>query len=69
VEEYISLGENIAHSCGALSSEISDEWADRAISEIITAGYKPNHKHGVAINITPLAEHNIVPKNVDDDVL
>jgi hypothetical protein len=69
VEEYISLGENIAHSCGALSSEISDEWADRALSEITTAGYQPNHKHGVAINITPLAEQNIVPKTVDDDVL
>ena len=69
VEEYISLGENIAHSCGALSSEISDEWADRALSEITTAGYKPNHKHGVAINIRPLAEQQIVPKTVDDDVL
>ncbi|WP_144927816.1 BREX-5 system adenine-specific DNA-methyltransferase PglX [Halorubrum salsamenti] len=69
VDEYISLGENISHSCGALSSEISDEWADRALSEITTAGYQPNHKHGVAINITPLAEQQIVPKTVDDNVL
>ncbi|AXG08429.1 BREX-5 system adenine-specific DNA-methyltransferase PglX [Haloplanus rubicundus] len=69
VDEYIGLGENIAHSCGALSSEISDEWSDRALSEITTAGYRPNHKHGVAINITPLAEQNIVPRTVEDDVL
>lgn len=69
VDEYIGLGENIAHSCGALSSEISDEWGDRALSEITTAGYKPNHKHGVAINITPLADQNIVPRTVEDDVL
>ncbi|SEW34520.1 BREX-5 system adenine-specific DNA-methyltransferase PglX [Halobacterium jilantaiense] len=69
VDEYIGLGENIAHSCGAISSEISDEWADRALSEITTAGYRPNHKHGVAINITPLADQNIVPRTVEDDVL
>jgi len=69
VEEYISLGENIAHSCEALSSELPSDWEDRALSEITTAGYKPNHKHGVAINITPLAEQNIVPKTVEEDVL
>jgi len=69
VDEYIGLGENIAHSCDSLSSEISDEWADRALSEITTAGYRPKHKHGVAINITPLADQNIVPRTVEDDVL
>jgi len=69
LDGYIELGESIADDCKEISSEISDDWADRALSEITTAGYRPNHKHGVAINITPLAEKNIVPKTVDDKVL
>ena len=69
VEENISLGESIAHSCGTLSSELPSDWENRALSEITTAGYQPNHKHGVSVNITPLAEQNIVPKTVEDDVL
>jgi hypothetical protein len=44
-------------------------WTDRALSEITTEGYQPNHKHGVEINITPLAQSEIVPKTVEDDVL
>jgi hypothetical protein len=40
-----------------------------ALSEITTAGYQPNHEHVVEINITPLAEAEIVPKTVDDEVL
>ncbi|WP_435075263.1 BREX-5 system adenine-specific DNA-methyltransferase PglX [Halorubrum sp. HHNYT27] len=69
LEEYIELGEAINEDCTEVSSEIPADWADRALSEITTAGYQPNHKHGVAINITPLAEQQIVPKTVDDDVL
>jgi len=69
LEEYIELGEAISEDCSEVSSEISADWADRALAEITTAGYQPNHKHGVAINITPLAEQHIVPKTVDDDVL
>jgi len=38
-------------------------------SEITTSGYRPNRKHGVEINIRPLAEAKIVPKTVEDDVL
>jgi hypothetical protein len=69
VDEYIELGESIADDCEDVSSEVSSDWADRALSEITTAGYQPNHKHGVEINITPLADAEIVPKTVDDDVL
>ncbi|WP_157573463.1 hypothetical protein [Haloplanus natans] len=52
-----------------IASNISSDWADRALSEITTAGDQPNHKHGVEINIAPLADAEIVPKTVDDDVL
>jgi hypothetical protein len=69
LEEYIELGESISEDCKEISSEISSDWADRALSEITTAGYQPNHKHGVEINITPLSDAEIVPKIVDDEVL
>ncbi|WP_257301026.1 BREX-5 system adenine-specific DNA-methyltransferase PglX [Haloarchaeobius sp. FL176] len=67
--EYKTLADEIDDRCQAVNREIPSDWADRALSEITTAGYQPNPKHGVAINITPLAEQNIVPKTVDDDVL
>jgi hypothetical protein len=35
----------------------------------MTAGYQPNRKHGVEINITPLAEAEIVPETVDEKVI
>jgi hypothetical protein len=69
LDEYIELGESISEDCEEISSEISSDWADRALSEITTAGYQPNHKHGVEINITPLSDAEIVPKIVDDEVL
>jgi hypothetical protein len=69
LDGYIELGESISEDCQELSSDIPSDWADRAISEITTAGYRPNHKHGVEINITPLADAEIVPKTVDEDVL
>ena len=68
VEEYIELGESIAADCDSLSGAISDGWADRALSEVTTAGYRPVHEHGVEINITPLSEAEIVPKTVADEV-
>jgi len=67
--EYKALAEEINDDCNAISEEIPDEWSERALSEITTAGYRPNHKHGVAINITPFAEKNIVPEIVEDKVL
>ncbi len=67
--EYKALAEEIDERCQEIDKEIPSDWKDRALAEITTAGYRPNHKHGVAINITPLAEHAIVPKIVDDKVL
>jgi len=69
LDEYIELGESISEDCEEISLEISSDWSDRALSEITTAGYQPNHKHGVAINITPLADAEIVPETVDEQVL
>ena len=69
LDEYVELGESIAENCENVSSELSSDWTDRALSEITTAGYRPNRKHGIEINIKPLADAEIVPKTVDDDVL
>jgi len=69
LDGFIEFGEDIAEKCEELSEAIPDDWAECALSEITTVGYQPNHKHGVAINITLLAEQTIVPKTVDDDVL
>jgi len=67
--EFKALAEEIDDRCRTIDERVPSDWADRARSEITTAGYQPNHKHGVEINITPLAEAEIVPKTVDDDVL
>jgi hypothetical protein len=67
--EFKALAEEIDDRCQAVAKRVPSEWTDRALSEITTAGYQPNHKHGVEINITPLADAEIVPKTVDDDVL
>jgi hypothetical protein len=69
LDEYEALANEIGDACDEIVGDIPAEWADRALSEITTEGYRPNHKHGVEINITPLAEAGIVPKTVDDDVL
>ena len=69
VGNYVELGEAIADDCLEFAAAIPSEWSDRALSEITTAGYQPNHKHGVKINITPLAEAKIVPKLIEDRVL
>jgi type I restriction-modification system DNA methylase subunit len=67
--EFKALAEEIDDRCQNIASRIPSDWADRALSEIATAGYQPNHKHGVKINIIPLAEAKIVPKLVNDKVL
>ena len=69
LEEFKALAEEIDDRCQTIDKQISSDWSDRALSEITTAGYQPNQKHGVAINITPLAEKNIVPEIVEDKVL
>jgi hypothetical protein len=67
--EFKALAEEIDDRCQAVDKQVPSDWADRALSEITTAGYQPNRKHGVEINITPLADAEIVSKTVDDQVL
>jgi len=69
LDEYEALANEIGDACDGIVSDIPSDWSDRALSEITTEGYRPNHKHGVEINVTPLAQAEIVPKTVDDDVL
>ncbi|WP_420183120.1 BREX-5 system adenine-specific DNA-methyltransferase PglX (plasmid) [Haloarcula sp. KBTZ06] len=67
--EFKALAAEIDDRCQTVDKQIPADWSDRALSEITTAGYQPIHKHGVAINITPLAEQDIVPEIVEDKVL
>ena len=67
--EFKSLAEEIDDRCQMVYKQIPSDWSDRALSEITTAGYQPNKKHGVVINITPLVEKNIVPEVVEEKVL
>ncbi len=69
LDSYESLAEEIADACDKIAGTIPSDWETRALSEITTAGYRPNRKHGVETNIKPLAEAEIVPKTVDDKVL
>jgi hypothetical protein len=69
LDEYKQLAEEITDECEELAGDIDADWADRALAEITTAGYRPNHKHGVEINITPLAEAEIVPETVEKKVI
>jgi hypothetical protein len=68
-EQYELLADEIDSKCKSLAKKISSDWFDRALSEITNGGYQPNHKHGVEINITPLAEAEIVPETVDKRVI
>ncbi|WP_248896817.1 BREX-5 system adenine-specific DNA-methyltransferase PglX [Haloplanus halobius] len=68
-DEYTALAEGISDHCETLASALPSTWRDRALAEITTQGYHPIPNHGVAINITPLADAEIVPKLVDEDVL
>jgi len=67
--EFKALAEEIDDRCQTIKKRIPSDWSDRALSEITTEGYQPNHKHGVEINITPLAQAEVVPKTVEDDVI
>ncbi|MCG1004736.1 MULTISPECIES: BREX-5 system adenine-specific DNA-methyltransferase PglX [Halobacterium] len=69
VDEYTQLAEEISDDCDEVAADIPNDWEDRALSEVTTTGYQPVHKHGVAINIMPLAEKDIVPEVVEDKVL
>jgi len=67
--EFKALAEEIDDRCQIVDKQVPSDWSDRALSEITTAGYQPNQKHGVAVNITPLVEKNVVPEIVEDKVL
>ena len=67
--EYKALAAQITEACEILARALPSSWEERARREITAEGYQPNQNHGVAINITPLADAEIVPKTVDDKVL
>jgi hypothetical protein len=69
LDEYREIAAEIADACDEIAADIPADWSERALSEITTAGYRPNHKHGVALNITPLVDAEIVPETVDETVL
>ncbi|XVH33835.1 BREX-5 system adenine-specific DNA-methyltransferase PglX (plasmid) [Haloferacaceae archaeon DSL9] len=71
------LGDNIKEKIESLTDDIeinwsgtySSDWEGRALDEIMTGGYHPIKKYGVAVNIRPLTEEDLVPKEVESDVL
>ncbi|WP_353635629.1 BREX-5 system adenine-specific DNA-methyltransferase PglX (plasmid) [Halobacterium sp. NMX12-1] len=67
--EFKALAKEIDDRCQTIEKRVPSDWTDRALSEITTAGYQPNRKHGVVINITPLVEAEIVPETVDNQVI
>jgi hypothetical protein len=69
LDEYKEIAEEIANACDEIAADISSDWSERALSEITTAGYSPNRKHGVVINIMPLVDAEIVPVTVDKQVI
>lgn len=68
-DEDVELGNEIKDRCKDLRKALPSNWEERALSEVLTAGYDPVKKHGVAINIQPLAEKKIVPEVVEDKVV
>ena len=69
LDKYKHLAEEIERKCDTISRNAQSNWEDRALSEVVTAGYNPRHKHGVAINISPLVDAGIVPDIVDEMVI
>ncbi|WP_251951636.1 BREX-5 system adenine-specific DNA-methyltransferase PglX [Salinibacter ruber] len=68
-DDDIELGKEINEACQAMKKHMDSDWTPRALEEVRTPGYRPVKKHGVAINITPLAEKKLVPELVDKKVL
>lgn len=65
----VELGEEIKEKCNQLSKALPSEWEERALEEVMASGYSPVKKHGVAVNIKPLAENKLVPEVVEDKVV
>jgi hypothetical protein len=68
-DDDVELAEDIKEKCNRLSKLLPSEWEERALQEVLASGYSPVKKHGVAINIQPLAEKKIVPEIVEDKVV
>jgi hypothetical protein len=68
-DEDIELGKEINEASQEMKKHMDADWKPRAVEEVRTPGYRPVKKHGVAINITPLAEKNLVPELVEDKVI
>ncbi|MCS4134311.1 BREX-5 system adenine-specific DNA-methyltransferase PglX [Salinibacter ruber] len=68
-DDDIELGKEVNEACQAMKKHMDSDWKPRALEEVRTPGYRPVKKHGVAINITPLAEKKLVPELVDKKVL
>ena len=68
-DEDIELGKEINAACQKMKKHMDADWKPRALEEVRTPGYRPVKKHGVAINITPLAEKKLVPELVDKKVI
>jgi hypothetical protein len=69
LDEYKSRAMRIEDGCDSLGRALPSNWEERALTEITVDGYHPNPDYGIEINITPLADAEIVPKTVNDDVL
>jgi len=69
LDAYKTLAETIERHCDTISSAAQSSWTERALSEVVTNGYTPKRKHGVAINISPLADAEIVPDVVEERVI
>ena len=69
IADFKALAETIDEQCQTIAKALPSAWRDRAISEVTTPGYDPVPKHGVAINIAPLAEASIVPQLVEEKVI
>ncbi len=41
VDEYRQLADEIAANCDEVATDISGDWEERALSEVVTAGYQP----------------------------
>ena len=65
----VELGEEIRDDLKELSKRTPSDWKDRAVQEVMNEGYTPIEKHGVAINIEPLADAKVVPEIVEDKVV
>lgn len=63
------LAANIKVACEEIEDALESDWEDRARVEITANGYRPKKKHGVRINIKPLADAGIVPDVVEERVL